>query len=149
MYCAMSEQMFVYPDEEQAERWKARCEELEVSKSEFIQNMVEAGLKSFDASVDPDESLMELREQRNRLRKDLRNAHNRVESLENRLDRGERAAIIEFVQDNPGVEYEDIMQHLANSIGSRLSDNLDMMEGETLTAEDGSYYYFEGGKNGE
>ena len=139
----MSEQVFVYPSEDRVERWQNRAEQMDVSISEFIQNMTEAGLKKFDANVTPDESVAELHEQRNNLRKRLQESENRIEHLENRLDRGERAAIREFVEENPGAEYADIFQHLQNTTGSRISDQLASMEGEELTVEDGQYYYFE------
>ena len=35
-----------YPTAEQYARWKARAEELDMSVSEFIQAMVEAGIKT-------------------------------------------------------------------------------------------------------
>ena len=57
-----------YPTEDQYDRWKQQAEEFDMSVSEFMQAMVEAGLKKFDATVEPDETARELREQRNDLR---------------------------------------------------------------------------------
>lgn len=81
----MTEQVFVYPSEEQAEYWRERAEEMDVSMSGFIQNMTEAGMKKFDASVEPDQSVAELRKQCDHLRERLREANERIEELEDRL----------------------------------------------------------------
>jgi hypothetical protein len=55
-----------------------------MSVSEFMQAMVETGLKKFDATVNPDETARELREQRN----ELDHARTRIERFETRLYQG-------------------------------------------------------------
>jgi hypothetical protein len=44
-----------------------------------MQSMVEAGMKKFDGSVEPDETNHELREQRNDLKDELDRTRSRVE----------------------------------------------------------------------
>ena len=59
-------QAATYPSEEQYDRWEGQCEELGMrSMSEFMEAMVEAGLKKFDTSnIEPDETNRELSQQR-------------------------------------------------------------------------------------
>ena len=129
-----------YPTEDQYDRWKQRAEEFDMSVSEFIAAMVEAGLKKFDASVEPDETLTELREQRNDLRDELDHARTRIESLEDRIHHGERATIQQFVEENPGATYDEIIQHVLDSAPGRVTNHLEDLEGEDLRVEDGGYY---------
>jgi hypothetical protein len=60
-----------YPTADQYDRWKRQVEEFDMSVSQILQSMVEAGLKKFDAAVEPDETTRELRDQRNDLRNEL------------------------------------------------------------------------------
>lgn len=129
-----------YPTEDQYDRWKQRAEEFDMSTSEFMQAMVEAGLKKFDASVEPDETLTELREQRNDLRDELDHARTRIESLEDRIHHGELATIRRFVEENPGTTYDEIIQHVLDSAPGRVTNHLEDLEGEDLWVEDGEYY---------
>lgn len=129
-----------YPTSEQYDRWKSRAEEFDMSVSEFMQAMVEAGLKKFDASVEPDETLTQLREQQNDLRDELDHARTRIESLENRIHHGERATIRRFVEENPGATYDEIIQHVLDSAPSRVTTHLEGLEGGDLRVEDGAYF---------
>jgi predicted RNase H-like nuclease (RuvC/YqgF family) len=74
-----------YPSKQQHARWKQEAEDMDMSLSEFIQAMTEAGLKKFDAEVTPDESLRDLRQQRNELKRELDQTRNRVRELEAQL----------------------------------------------------------------
>mgnify|MGYP000695878062 CR=1 FL=1 len=71
-----------YPTSQQYARWKDRAKDFGMSVSEFIQYMVEAGLKKFDARVEADESRQELRQQRNDLKAELEHARDRIDTLE-------------------------------------------------------------------
>ncbi|WP_299237225.1 hypothetical protein [Natronomonas sp.] len=103
--------------------------------------MVEAGLKKFDASeIDPDETNRELREQRNNLKAELDRARDRIADLEDAVYHGERQAIKEFVDTNPGASYDEIIQHVIDTVPERVTTHLDDMEGEYLRVEDGRYY---------
>ena len=82
-----------YPTTRQYERWKDRAAEFDMSVSEFMQAMVEAGLKKFDATVDPDETNQELREQRNDLKDELDRTRARIRTLEDRLHNDERITL--------------------------------------------------------
>lgn len=136
------EHVATYPSEAQLERWEARCDQLGFrSRSEFVEAMVEAGLKKFDAaSVEPDETNRELREQRNDLKAELDRARERIQRLEDAVYHGERQTIKEFVDTNPGASYNEIIQHVIDTVPERVTTHLDDMEGEDLRVEDGRYY---------
>ena len=120
-----------------------------MSVSEFMQAMVEAGLKKFDATVEPDENARELREQRNDLRDELDHARSRIDDLETRLYQGERAAVRNYVEENPGATYEEIIQHVVDTVPERVTKHLDDLEGEDVTVEGDHYYPREsGGRRG-
>ena len=132
-----------YPTQDQYQRWKKRAEELDMSVSEFMQHMVEAGIKvdrGFEVDLERDESRQELREQRNDLKEELEHARTRIAKLENRLHRGERAALIEHVEDNPGVSHGNLGQHLMDTVSDRLPDYIEELEGEHIRIENDRYY---------
>lgn len=129
-----------YPSAEQYGRWKEHAEELDMSVSEYMQAMIEAGSKKFTATVEPDETVRELREQRNDLKMELDRARSRIETLEERLHHTERATVREFVEDNPGAEFRDIVQAVVDSVPERVNHHLDALEGEALRHESGGYY---------
>lgn len=129
-----------YPTVEQYDRWKQQAEAFDMSVSEFMQAMVEAGLKKFDARVEPDETVDELREQRDDLKDELNHARSRIQRLEDRLHHGEQAAIKQYVRENPGATWDEVIQHVVDTVPERVTEHLDVMEGDTLQVEDGAYY---------
>lgn len=133
-----------YPTADQYERWKDRAAEFDMSVSEFIQAMVEAGTKKFDATVELDETTRELREQRNDLRDELDHARTRIERLETRLYQGEQATICQYIEQNPGTTYDEIIQHMMDTVPERVTDHLDDLEGDDVRIEDSGYYPREG-----
>lgn len=140
-----------YPTTDQYERWKDRAAELDMSVSEFMQAMVEAGIKvdrGFELNLERDESRRELRKQRNDLRDELQHARDRIVQLENQLHRGERAAIIEFIKDNPGATHAEVGQEIIETYPDRLKDHIEFLEGEEIRIEDDRYYPLSDGLEG-
>ncbi|WP_435065832.1 hypothetical protein [Halobaculum sp. EA56] len=137
---AESQTATTYPTAQQYERWKDRAKDFGMSVSEFIQYMVEAGLKKFDARVEADESRQELRQQRNDLKAELEHARDRINTLENRLHRTERETVRNFVQDHPGSTYEDVTQHVIDSAPDRVNAHLDALEGDAIETVNNRYY---------
>jgi hypothetical protein len=137
---AESKHAATYPTHQQHDRWAARADELGMSTSEFIEAMVEAGMKTFDASVNPDETNRELRQQRDDLKEELDRARERIQELEDAVYHGERQTIKEYVQTNPGAPYDEIIRHVARTVPERVTAHLDDMEGEELLFEDDRYY---------
>jgi ElaB/YqjD/DUF883 family membrane-anchored ribosome-binding protein len=129
-----------YPTQQQYIRWKNRADELGMSTSEFIEAMVEAGMKKFDASANPDETNRELRQQRNKLKNELDRARERIQELEDAVYHGERRTIKEYVRANPGAEYDEIIRHVMQTVPERVTTHLDDMEGEDLLFDDDRYY---------
>lgn len=139
---------WTYPTVPQKDRWKARAEEMDMSTSEFIKSMVEAGVKKFDASVEPDETNRELREQRNDLKAELDRARERIDKLEERLLTDERAAVREHIEDNPGTDYQSIVEHVRHTAPERVNRHLDTLEGEAISVANGHYHPLENDEEG-
>lgn len=134
-----------YPTENQYDRWEAKAEELGMSMSEFVECMVEAGLKKFDVTVTPDETNQELRDQRNDLKEELDRARTRIKQLENELHHGERGTIRDYVETNPAASYDDIVQYVIDTAAGRVTTHLEGLEGNALrveTDDDGTDLYY-------
>ena len=145
-----SQMAATYVPQQQYTHWKSRARSLDMSVSEFIKSMVEAGNKKFEATVEPDETARELREQRNHYQQDLQQAQERMSKLENRLDRGERAEIRRFVESHPGATFEQITTHLIETVPERTNELLESLEGDTVRIDrDGYYPVTESNEEGE
>ncbi|QWC20816.1 hypothetical protein KI388_07615 [Halorubrum sp. 2020YC2] len=142
----MTKHVATYPTDEQLERWKCEAAEMDMSFSEWIQAMVEAGMKKFSPSVERDEDINDLRKQRNNLRKELEARRSRVQELETALYQGEREAIAEYIENNPGAEYGEIIQHMMNSTPERVSRQLDVLDGERVRRDEEMFYPIESEK---
>jgi len=136
-----------YLTEDQHKRWKGRAASLDMTLSEFIQAMTEAGMKKFEVSVDPDENNRELRTQRNDLQQELRRARNRIDSLEDQLYRREYSTILRFVKENPGASYDEIVRHVMDTVPVRVNDHLQELEGEKIEQETDGYKPITKGNN--
>lgn len=131
----------VYPSNEQHARWKDIADEMDMSLSEFVQSMTEAGLKKFDTTIETDESLQELRRQRNDLKEELDKTRERVSELETQLHKGERAAIKSYIEENPGADFGDITQHVVQTVPQRVANVLEDLEAvDEIREEDERYY---------
>lgn len=133
-----------YPTPDQYETWKAEADEMDMSVSEWMQAMIEAGRKKFDAQVEPDETADELREQRNDLKEQLDRARDRIQELETELHHGEQETIRQFVEDNPGASFGEITQHVIDTTPERVNRHLDELESDALYVDDDQYYPKEG-----
>ena len=135
-----SRHVATYPAEEQYRRWEDRAEELGMSLSEFVEAMVEAGIKKFEPTVKPDTTNQELRDQRDELKLELDHARSRIQQLEDAAYHGERSTIKRFVEQNPGVDYDEIMQHVIDTVPQRVTMQLDELEGTEIQMTDDDYY---------
>lgn len=141
----MGKQTSTYPPEEQRERWKDRADELDMSMSQFLAAMTEAGIKKFERDVEPDFTKAELREQRADLLDELNQARDRIQKLEQQVYRGERQAILDYIEDNPSAEYHEILSRIQQTAGGRLTDHLDFLtiEGEIESNTSEQYFVVE------
>lgn len=137
----MSEQVATYIPDEEYEDWEEQAEEMGMSTSGWIKSMVRAGQKNFNRDVEPTASRDELRQRRNDLRRELQRARDRIEQLEGQVHRSEREAIIEYIDENPGAEYRDIVQHVINTANSRVTRILDDVEGDEIEIDEQGRMY--------
>ncbi|MFA1612459.1 hypothetical protein [Halobellus rubicundus] len=135
-----------YPPQEQYDNWQDHAENLDMSVSQFITGMVEAGRKKFDAQITPDESVSELRDQRNDLKDELARTRERVEKLESQLHAGERGSMINHIRANPGCTFAEVQQEVAEKSGERLMRYVEALSGEKIERRDGKLYPVEGGE---
>lgn len=129
-----------YPTNQQYGQWKEHADELDMSVSEFICSMVEAGRKKIQVDVEPDQTNQELREQRNDLKSQLDDARNRISRLENELHNSERQALVQQIHDNPGISYAELTQEIGESVPDRVTKLLSSLEGTEIRREDEGYY---------
>ncbi len=112
-----------YPTDEQHERWRRVADDLDMTMSDWMACMIEAGVKAadgLDPSVGPDETEAELREQRNELRDELDSARSRISELEQRVFGSERRRAERFVADNPGCTHSELVNHLQATVPGRV-----------------------------
>ena len=140
----MTNHVATYPSDTQLARWKQEADERDMSLSSWVACMVEAGQKKFAIEVTPDETNRDLRHQRNDLRRELERSRERIEELEQQLYRGERRAIIDFVEQNPGVEEPAIQQHVIETASQRTTNQLEVLQGRKLRKRDGKFHPIEG-----
>jgi len=130
-----------YPSIPQYEQWTDRAEEMGYnSVSRFMTEMVEAGYKQLSSSITYDEETSELRAQRNELKRELDTSRERIKHLEERLYRGERRAIIQFLtEQEAGASFAQIVQHLIDDTPARVAEMLEDMEADQIESTDGNY----------
>lgn len=138
-----------YPTRQQYGRWKDEADKRDMGISEFMQAMVEAGLKKFNTNIEPDETNRKLRQQRNELKSELDRTRERVSELEHRMHQTEYKAIEEYVRDNPGVSFEEIVQNMIDSAPQRVNEHLDALEGDGLYFEEDGYFVDDRGDKNE
>lgn len=136
-----------YPSVNQYEQWEDQAEQMGYnSVSRFMTEMVEAGYKQLNGSITYDEETGELRTQRNELKRELDSARERIEVLEQRLYRGERRAILEFLsQQDCGATFAEIVQHIIDDTPARVARVLEELEADKIESDGESYRLAEGG----
>lgn len=133
-----------YPRTETYERWTDHADQLEMSISRYILAMVELGRKEIDLSVKQDDEAAELRTQRNNLKRELDDARQRIEYLEQRLYRGERGAILDVLEDEEVAPFAVLVQRIIDDAPARVARALDEMDGDEVVISDGEYRLSEG-----
>jgi predicted nuclease with TOPRIM domain len=137
----LSELVATYITPKEKEKWDEKAEEMGMGRSPWIRSMVYAGQKKFDRKVSPDETRDDLRRKRNDLLGELKRARDRIETLEEQLNSSDRQTIVEYVDENPGCDYGDIVQHLVNTANARVTVMLDKMEGESIEFDEQGRVY--------
>jgi len=129
-----------YPPESLYSQWCTHASKFDMSVSQFLIRMVEAGRKQLDTDSLAIQSMQELREERNNLRREVERERARVEELEQQLDRTAHADVVGVIEENPGVSAPEVIQHIADSVPGRTVGLLDTLEGERIRESDGEYY---------
>lgn len=129
-----------YPPKDLYEAWCSDANERSIAISQYIIRMVEAGRKDVDVDELVTESVQELREQRADLQQELEEHRRRVEQLEQQLHQTAQVDILEFVEQNPGTTTPEIIQHIANTVPSRVASHLDILEGKGIKQREDGYY---------
>ena len=131
-----------YPTVPQYEQWENRAEQMGYkSVSRYMTEMVEAGYAQLDNSITYDERKSELRKQRNELKRELDDSRDRIARLEEQVYRGEYNTILEFVKEqDSGVTFAEIVQHVIDDTPARVAEILDQMETDQVRVTDGLYH---------
>lgn len=129
-----------YPPDSLYQSWADHAKELDMSVSQFIISMVEAGRKQIQLDDAATSSVHDLRQQRDDLREELKRERKRVRELERQLHRSATTEIDSFVSNNPGATTPEIMQHVADTVPGRVASYLDLLEGDTLEQREDGYY---------
>jgi hypothetical protein len=132
-----------YPDEEQYERWKQNAEAAGMSVSEYIASMVEAGHKTFSVEVQPDESNVELRRERNELADENERLRDRISALEDAIHRSEVGVIEEHIRQNPGATWQEVHDKVTFTASDRVIEHLETLEGTVVKKRNDGYYPIE------
>ena len=135
-----SKQVTVYVPKEMVVGWDEERAELNMSRSEYVQSMVCAGRKKFSLDHEVDETKRELRRERNELKNKLESARDDINDLEVRAYGGEREALIEVIEREPGITYADLVRELGNDLPARVSQHLDDIVGEQIERENNCFY---------
>ena len=132
-----------YPTKELYESWQEHAEQLDMSISQYIIRMVEAGRKNIDMDDSSSDTLRELLQQRATLNRQIERQNDRIQDLERQLDQTSQSAVASFIAENPGVQTPTIIQHVADTVPSRVASQLDALEGDLIERRDDRYYPIE------
>ncbi|WP_336328335.1 hypothetical protein [Halovenus sp. HT40] len=111
-----------------------------MSISDFITQKVEAGRKQLTIDESVDKSVQSLRRQRDDLQQEVDHLRERLEKLENELQRTAYGDIEEYVEEHPGASDAEIIQHIADSVPNRVVSHLDVLESESIKKTEEGYY---------
>ena len=114
----------ISPTVHQDEQGTDHAAEVHTGVSVFTQAMVASGRTRVTSDPTPDEPDRELCRRRNDVRDDLVHGRERIDDLESQLLRSERGALIQLVEDTPGMINGEIGQRVVATAPDRLSVHL-------------------------
>jgi len=129
-----------YPPESLYQGWCEEAEARGIPTSQYIIRMVEAARKDVSLDEAVSDSVQELRQQRQDLQAELERQRGRVQKLEEQLHHSEQVEILEYVEANPGAATPEIIQHVADTVPSRVASHLDLLQGEGIERREDGYY---------
>jgi hypothetical protein len=129
-----------YPPKKLKQQWCDHADMLDMSLSRYIIKMVEAGRATIEIESSSNDEISRLQQQARDQRRELQRSRKRIRDLEHQLERTAVADIEQFVADNPGAGTPEIIQHVADTVPSRVVGYLDLLEGEAIHCRDDRYY---------
>lgn len=129
-----------YPPQTLYESWCEQADSFDMSTSQFIIRMVEAGRKNISMDEASSESIRDLLQQRAALQRELQRQRDRIQDLEQQLQRTSHTEIVTFVDNNPGARTPEVIQHVADTVPGRVASHLDALEGDAIEHRNDGYY---------
>jgi predicted RNase H-like nuclease (RuvC/YqgF family) len=129
-----------YPPADLYAEWCVGADERNIPISQYIIRMVEAGRQEINLDTLTSDSVQELRQQRTDLQQELARERRRVEQLEQQLHHTAQVDILEYIEKNPGATTPEIIQHVADTVPSRVASHLDVLEGDAIKHGDDGYH---------
>jgi predicted RNase H-like nuclease (RuvC/YqgF family) len=129
-----------YPPKSLYEQWSEQAEDLEMSISQYMIRMIEAGRSNISMDEASSKSVSELLQQKSDLKRELQRKEGRIQDLERQLQHSAQSNIISHIKDNPGARTPEITQHLANTVPGRVAAHLDALEGKVIKHREDGYY---------
>ena len=132
-----------YPPQELYDFWCDHADDLDMSVSQYIIRMVEAGRADICVEDGPSDSIHELLQEKATLKREIDRQRTRIEELEQQLEKTSQSELVSVVRDNPGIQTPEIIQHVADSTPVRVVSHLDALEGSVIEREGDQYYPLE------
>lgn len=132
-----------YPPDALADSWATHADSLDMSVSQYLIRMVEAGRKQIDLQETTSASIRELRQLNTDLERELERQRTRNEELERQLHNTVQSEVIDHVAENPGATTPELIQRVADTVPGRVAGILDLLEGEEIELRDDGYYPLE------
>lgn len=132
-----------YPPETLYESWCEHAATLDMSISQYMIRMVEAGRKDISMEESHSESIRDHLRQRADLKREIQRQRERIQDLERQLQQTSQSEIVSFITDNPGARTPEIVQHVADTVPGRVASQLDALEGDVIEQRDAEYYPLE------
>ena len=132
-----------YPPQTLYDSWDEHAEDLDMSTSQFIIRMVEAGRQNISMDDASATSTRDLLQERADLKREIQRQRDRIKDLERQLQHSSQSEIVSFITDNPGTTTPDIIQDVADSVPARVASHLDALEGKVVEQRSDGYYPLE------
>ena len=126
-----------YPTEEQWDRWQDEMEARGFeTPNQFVQAMVEAGLKEFNAEVKPNKTVEELRDENRQLREQVEELRDHANDLENELVNTDKGVVYRYLHRNPKADYEAVLAQARETAPERVTRYIDEHSGQDMVPKD-------------
>ena len=129
-----------YPPTSLYEQWSDHADALDMSISQYMIRMVEAGRRNISMNEASAESVSALLQQKADLEREIQRKEERIQDLERQLQHTSRSKIVSYINENPGARTPEITQKVADTVPGRVAGHLDALEGEVIEQRTDGYY---------